>query len=49
MAADEAEAGDVAAYEAGEISGVTGLSERNFVDLFAPLVDCVPLGLNLHY
>jgi hypothetical protein len=48
MAAEEAEAGEVAAYEAGEISGVTGLSERDSVDLLAPLVDCVPLGLLLH-
>ena len=48
MAADEAEAGEVAAYEAGEIFGITGLSERDFVDLLAPLVDCVPFDLRLH-
>ncbi len=48
MAADEAEARGVAAYEAREISGVAGLSEGNSVDLLAPLVDCVPPGLLLH-
>jgi len=48
MAADEAEAGSVAAYEAGEITGVARLGEGNFVDLLAPLIDCVPFDLLLH-
>lgn len=48
MAADETETREVAAYEAGEIFGITGLSERDFVDLLAPLVDCVPFDLLLH-
>ncbi|MGV8027395.1 MAG: hypothetical protein AB2L18_12645 [Anaerolineaceae bacterium] len=48
MAADEAEAGGVAAYEAGEISGVAELSERDSIDLLAPLIDCVPFDVSLH-
>jgi hypothetical protein len=48
MAADEAEAGVVAADEAGEITGIALLDEGNFIDLFAPLIDCVPLDLLLH-
>ncbi len=48
MAADEAETGDVTADEAGEINGIARLCERNFVDLLAPLIDCVPFDLTLH-
>ena len=48
MAADEAEAGGVAADEAGEIAGVARLGEGNFVDLLTPLIDCVPFDVLLH-
>lgn len=48
MAADEAETGDVAADEAGKITGIALLGEWNFVDRLAPLIDCVPFGLLLH-
>jgi len=48
MAADEAEARDVAADKAGKITGIALLDEGNFIDLFAPLIYCVPFGLLLH-